>query len=114
PNLDPAFSRIIRRAMAREVEDRFASASEFRDTLSLWLHTGRDTKDGQPVPPPLDGLDWEDDNPTAVGSNKSGASGTVMMDDGAEVLATQVLEPEATTGIVEPSRKPAPSRRAPP
>ena len=36
PNLDPAFSAIVRRAMAREVTERFQSADELRDALLAW------------------------------------------------------------------------------
>jgi len=36
PNLDPAFSGIMKRAMAREVDARFQSAGELRDALLGW------------------------------------------------------------------------------
>jgi serine/threonine-protein kinase len=38
PNLDPQFSAIMKRAMAREVDVRFQSAAEMRDTLLAWAH----------------------------------------------------------------------------
>jgi tRNA A-37 threonylcarbamoyl transferase component Bud32 len=37
PDLDPEFAAIIRKAMHREPEGRFASASEFRQALEGWL-----------------------------------------------------------------------------
>ncbi|MCC6527859.1 MAG: protein kinase, partial [Polyangiaceae bacterium] len=57
PNLDANFSRIVRRAMSREPDQRFQTAAEFRDTLSVWLHTGNQTLGGTmvvqpPLPPP--------------------------------------------------------------
>ncbi|MCA9619510.1 MAG: protein kinase, partial [Myxococcales bacterium] len=85
PDLDPAFSRIVRRAMAREPNERFQTAAEFREVLSLWLHTGRDEKEGGFAPPPMGSLD-----------------------DG----ATLMKEPlDAATRVVEPS---GPPRKAPP
>ena len=96
PDLDPAFSRIIRRAMARDVPERFQSASEFRETLSLWLHTGRDDKNANVTPPPLAASDeW----PKAQG-------GTVIHHDdasGATPKGTHLMEPDedgAATRVV--------------
>jgi eukaryotic-like serine/threonine-protein kinase len=36
PNLDPAFSAIVRRAMARDVDERFQTADELEKTLLAW------------------------------------------------------------------------------
>jgi len=57
PDLDPAFGRIIRKSMAREPTERYQSAAEMRDALSVWLHTGNDVMPaargaGAPLPPP--------------------------------------------------------------
>jgi eukaryotic-like serine/threonine-protein kinase len=94
PNLDPAFSRIVRRAMAREPGERFQAASEFRETLSLWLHTGRDEKDAGLTPPPLTSSNtWEQDG---------GATMVRAPDDPSDVAGTRVIEPDASTRIVEP------------
>jgi len=41
PTMDPAFSAIIRRAMAREPEDRFQTAAELEAALVEWLRTRR-------------------------------------------------------------------------
>jgi serine/threonine-protein kinase len=40
PDLDPNISAIIRRAMARDVTQRFQSAVEFRDALMSWMESG--------------------------------------------------------------------------
>lgn len=50
PDLDPGFDRLIRRAMAREPADRFSTAGELRDALSVWLHGGH--VDGTNITPP--------------------------------------------------------------
>ena len=61
PDLDPAFSRIIRKAMSRDPSDRYSDAAEMRDALSVWLHTGNDVLPaarpgvGMPPPPPVRG-----------------------------------------------------------
>jgi hypothetical protein len=36
PDVDPSFAGIVRRAMARERNDRFATCAEFRQTLDAW------------------------------------------------------------------------------
>ncbi len=51
PNLDPAFGRILRRAMARAPSDRYQTAGSFRDALSKWLHTGTDLETSALTPP---------------------------------------------------------------
>lgn len=40
PDLDPAFANLIAKAMARDAEHRFQSASELSDALTSWLKTG--------------------------------------------------------------------------
>lgn len=102
PDLDPAFSRIIRRSMARDVPERFQSAAEFRETLSLWLHTGRDDKSANVTPPPLAASnEW----PPAT---KGEGGGTVLHsegpDPGATPEGTHLMEPDedgAATRVVE-------------
>ncbi|RLB56721.1 MAG: serine/threonine protein kinase [Deltaproteobacteria bacterium] len=130
PDLDPAFGRIVRRAMAREASGRFQSAAEFRDTLSVWLHTGRDGTEGHLTPPPpasVD-LDWSDEEETHITDpgdmDMDGAKTLVAEplsplvaggldfadpDDGAATLVAEPLSPAATL----PSTKP-PARRGPP
>ncbi|MBW2457478.1 MAG: serine/threonine protein kinase [Deltaproteobacteria bacterium] len=130
PDLDPAFGRIVRRAMAREPHGRFRTAAEFRDSLSLWLHTGRDGSEGHLTPPPpasVD-LDWDDDEETHVsdpGFDPDDAAMTLVAeplsplmapglhlqdpDDGAATLVAEPLSPAAKL----PSRKPPPRRRRP-
>ncbi len=51
PDLDPEFDRLIRRAMAREPADRFSTAGELRDALSVWLHGGRLAASSMTPPP---------------------------------------------------------------
>jgi tRNA A-37 threonylcarbamoyl transferase component Bud32 len=41
PDLDPAFSSIMQKSMAREQRDRFQTAQEFADALSTWLGSGQ-------------------------------------------------------------------------
>jgi hypothetical protein len=50
PNLDPALAVLVRRAMARRPEDRFAGAGEMARALRNWL-TGRHTSVGQAEEP---------------------------------------------------------------
>jgi serine/threonine-protein kinase len=40
PDLDPSFSAILRKAMAREPAQRFQTAVEFHAALSQWMQTG--------------------------------------------------------------------------
>ncbi len=40
PELDPGFSALIKKAMAREKEQRFQSALEFQQALVQWMQTG--------------------------------------------------------------------------
>src|SRR5450432_848006 len=41
PDLDPAFSSIMQKSMAREQRDRFQTAQEFADALGAWLGSGQ-------------------------------------------------------------------------
>jgi tRNA A-37 threonylcarbamoyl transferase component Bud32 len=47
PGLDPAFSSIMQKAMAREPNDRFQTAQEFAGAMQAWLGTGQ----GVALPP---------------------------------------------------------------
>ncbi len=47
PDMDPAFSSIITKAMAREPAHRYQTASEFLDALKAWSQTGA----GASIPP---------------------------------------------------------------
>ena len=40
PDLDPAFSAILRKSMAREPAQRFQTAAEFQAALGQWMQTG--------------------------------------------------------------------------
>ncbi len=118
PDLDPAFGRLIRRAMSRDPDQRFATSSEFAQALSVWLHTGRADGAEHPPPPevgdePLDGMSTRVANPdpeagrmTAIVQPKG--PGTEIMDPGDAPLGggTEMMDP--------PSRLPPPSRRRPP
>ncbi len=132
PDLDPAFGRIVRRAMAREANGRFQSAAEFREVLSVWLHTGQDSAAGPLTPPPpasVD-LDWDDEAETHItdlGAHPGDCDGAQTLvveplsplvaggpdllgpDDGAATLIAEPLSPAAKL----PSHRPPP-RRAPP
>jgi serine/threonine-protein kinase len=65
PDIDPAFSRIVRRAMAREPNERYQSAKDLCDALSVWLHTGRDNAYSPLGPPPSrQPADWDEQGAT--------------------------------------------------
>ena len=86
PNLDPAFTAIIHKAMAREVGDRFQTAEEFRSILMYWAEQAAL-------------------GPAAPGS--LGIGGTMLMDAGP---GAQALDLEnARTMAMEP-RAPAAAR----
>jgi serine/threonine-protein kinase len=48
PELDPAFTSIILKAMVRDVTQRFQTAKEFADAIQAWIETGAHVS----VPPP--------------------------------------------------------------
>jgi eukaryotic-like serine/threonine-protein kinase len=50
PELDPAFATIVTKAMAREAQHRFQTASQFIEALDGWRHAGTAVS----VPPPMD------------------------------------------------------------
>jgi serine/threonine-protein kinase len=52
PDLDPAFSSIISRAMTRDLTQRFQSTTEFIQALDSWAHSGAAVS----VPPAADGV----------------------------------------------------------
>ncbi|MBW2529278.1 MAG: protein kinase [Deltaproteobacteria bacterium] len=101
PNLDPAFSRVVRKAMARPVDDRYQSAAEMREALSVWLHTGQEELAATQMmdpPPPAPGRD--------VGPPPSRPlPATVVHEDEEANLATALREPksppENPTRIIE-------------
>jgi serine/threonine-protein kinase len=91
PNLDPAFTAIIHKAMAREVNERFQTAEEFRSILMYWAEQAAA---GPAVP----------GGPGAVG-----IGGTMLMDP-APGHGGQALDLDnARTMAMEP-RAPAPAR----
>ncbi|MEM1029316.1 MAG: protein kinase [Myxococcota bacterium] len=89
PSLDPAFGRIIRRAMAREPEQRFQSAAEFAEALSRWLHTGRAEEHEHAAPAP----------PIAAGVADSRPPGT---DTGITIARPSDPEAGRITAVVPP------------
>src|SRR6187551_3330990 len=44
PGLDPAFAAIIKKAMARDLNERFASCADFLAALSAWAESGVSTQ----------------------------------------------------------------------
>jgi serine/threonine-protein kinase len=100
PNLDPAFGRIVKRAMARDAVDRFQTAAEFRNALSVWLHTGRDG--GAPLLPPPDpgdegaiiALDPPDGQTIVDGSSQNG---TLVLRDGDDDVGGATLRRQDET-----------------
>jgi len=118
PDLDPAFGRLIRRAMARDPDQRFTNASEFAKAMSVWLHTGR--AEGENVPPPPEvGGDALDGMATRVADpdTDAGLRTAVVAPRGA---GTEIMTPgDAPLGggtemMAPPSRPPSPSARRPP
>jgi serine/threonine-protein kinase len=100
PNLDPAFTAIIHKAMAREAGDRFQTADEFRSILTYWSERAA-------AGPGLPG--------------GVGIGGTMLMDHaggGGAVAGGQALDLEnARTMAMEPRGPAAPkawSKPAPP
>jgi serine/threonine-protein kinase len=85
PDLPPAFGRTIKKAMARDRAERFQTAAEFREALSLWLHTGRDAADAEPIAPPPN---WQ--KTQAIDPFESSALSTQVMLP--EEMQTQIAE----------------------
>jgi hypothetical protein len=50
PDLDPAFASIISKAMARDMNQRFQTAQEFREAVEAWLERGQAVS----IPPTAD------------------------------------------------------------
>ena len=75
PNLDPAFTAIIHKAMAREANERFQSAAEFRSAVLKWAEAAA----SGPVMPAALGLGPPRPAP---GGPHLAANGTMMMDPG--------------------------------
>ena len=117
PDLDPAFSRIIRRAMSRESTDRYNTAADFRDALSVWLHTGRDNKQTSVPPPPL-GSGEHEPAATVVVDPKRTAGGTVIAAPEPPGTALMVPEDEPATLVrpspLDPRHMPTPVGARPP
>jgi serine/threonine-protein kinase len=111
PNLDPAFSAIVRRAMARDVGERFQSAEELKEALLAWaadfdrrVAAGAVSPQGGvgaatqvlPMTPPPGGHE----------SAQVGPMGTVPlqgMSEAAQALAAQRRGEHATQGLPVPS-----------
>jgi len=93
PDLDPSFSRIIRRSMARERNERYGDAAALRDALSVWLHTGRDDMSSVVTPPPS----------VATNTDWHGGGGTVLHNPENAGAQTRLVEPDgADTRVTEP------------
>jgi serine/threonine-protein kinase len=75
PNLDPAFTAIIHKAMAREAGERFQTAAEFRSAVLKWAAAAA----AGPVMPAALGLGPPRPAP---GGPLLAANGTMMMDPG--------------------------------
>jgi eukaryotic-like serine/threonine-protein kinase len=90
PNLDPAFTAIIHKAMGREVGERFQTAEEFRSILTYWSE-----RPAASVGPGMPG--------------SLGIGGTMLMDHGAQPLDLD----NARTMAMEPRAPAASTARAP-
>ncbi len=104
PNLDPTFTAIIHKAMAREVGERFQTAEEFRSILMYWAEKAAA-------------------GPAAPGS--VGIGGTMLMDpapgpggqpldlDNARTMAMEPRAPQRPWSPPGPPQAPLPQRQPP-
>jgi serine/threonine-protein kinase len=90
PSLDPAFTAIIHKAMAREAGERFQTADEFRSILTYWLDRPAPAGPGMP--------------------GSFGIGGTMLMDPSPGPGAQALDLDNARTMAMEP-RAPAPQRQ---
>jgi serine/threonine-protein kinase len=104
PDLDPSFSRIVRRAMAREPNDRYQNAGEFRDALSMWLHTGSDGLGTVLMEPP----------PAGSAPEWTGSATRVIDDELDDDTQVNASSGKGRSQRPPPSRPAPPSRSAPP
>ncbi len=92
PDFDQNFGKVLRRAMARDPNERFQTAAEFREALSVWLQGGHP--------------------PAEVGRGTHGASAACTLDPSASGLVEEELG--ATRLVVEGSGAIAPPTNAAP
>jgi serine/threonine-protein kinase len=84
PDLDPAFIAIVRKAMAREPDERFQTAQAFHEALAAWLARATALPALPPIRPPLETV------PLLAGA------GTLVMvhgPDALEDMATLLRDP---------------------
>jgi eukaryotic-like serine/threonine-protein kinase len=110
PNLDPAFSAIVRRAMARDVGERFQSADELKEALLAWA-ADFDRRVASGAISPQGGVGASTQvlpmmpHPGSQGSAQLGPMGTVPlqgMTEAAQALAAQRRAEHQAQGLQAP------------
>ncbi|MEP7120459.1 MAG: serine/threonine-protein kinase [Byssovorax sp.] len=104
PNLDPAFTAIIHKAMAREAGERFQTAEEFRSILTYWSERSA-AGPGAPMAIGIGGTMLMDNAPGA------GAGGQALDLESARTMA---MEPRAPAAGPAWSKPGAPQGPPPP
>ena len=107
PSLDPAFTAIIHKAMAREAGDRFQTAEEFRSILMYWSERAA-AGPGAPAALGIGGTMLMDH---AAGA---GAGGQALDLENARTMAMEPRAPAAPTAWSKPGAPQAPPPRQPP
>lgn len=95
PDIDPGLNAIVQRAMARNLEDRYTDAAQFRDALDLWAEARGLTVPGSGSPTSL----VERQAPT-LPSQKFGAAHTPS-----EFTPSNTHVPWSNSGITHPGSK---------
>jgi tRNA A-37 threonylcarbamoyl transferase component Bud32 len=111
PNLDPAFTALIHKAMAREANDRFQTAAEFRMAILKWAEAAS----AGPVLPSALGLGGPMPGGPKPGGPALGVGGTMLMDPPS--AGGPALDPDnaRTMAMVhEPRPMPSPFQQVPP
>jgi serine/threonine-protein kinase len=103
PNLDPAFTAIIHKAMAREVGERFQTAEEFRSILTYWIERAA-AGPGTPMAIGIGG--------TMLMDQGQGAGGKAPDLDSARTMAMEPRAPAPATA--QAWSKPGPPQGPPP
>jgi serine/threonine protein kinase len=110
PNLDSAFTALIHKAMAREANERFQTAAEFRMAILKWAEAAT----SGPVLPSMLGLSPKPGGPSLTGNGTMmmdqgpslAANGTMMMDQGPSLAANGTMminnEPRQSPALYAP------------
>ena len=99
PNLDPTFTAIIHKAMAREVAERFQTADEFRSILTYWSERAA-AGPGAPAAVGIGG--------TMLMDPGAGAGGQALDLENARTMAMEPRTPAAAAAWSKPGSPQAP------